>query len=395
MPGERATVSLRPKYFIDSDLPWLSALLEERERFVGRKRREWKARLANGLPVDAPRQKLLVALRVLDRLARDAAHGGPPARVLRAVLFREAARSADRSSAVESAASKLGIDQHVMMECLFSDLPDERVLTAISPTSPDQLALLGNSEVIAKLLARALRVRIWANGNVRALVRQAKLMGLLCNVTGSTNEESVLDISGPFSLFRHTRIYARALSALVPRLAWCHRFSLEADCVFSEGGKVGRLHLRSGDPIFPARPLPSCDSQLEQRFFKGFSALAPEWHVIREPVAVAVGDGLIFPDFELRQRATGECWLLEIVGFWTPEYLRKKYAGLRAAQIKNLILCIDEERCCDDKALEITEHVVRYRRHIDPRDVLAIVDPRAHALLPIKTSKHRRARPKV
>jgi uncharacterized protein len=390
MPGERATVAVRPKYFIDSDLPWLSALLEERERFVGRKRREWKARLADGLPVDAPRQKLLVALRVLDRLAHDAAHGGPPARVLRAALFREAARSADRSSAVESAASKLGIEQHVMMECLFSDLPDERVLTAISATAPEQLALLGNGELIAKLLARALRVRVWANGNARALVRQAKLMGLLCNVTGAADEESVLEISGPFSLFRHTRIYARALAALVPRLAWCHRFHLEADCVVSPGERLGRLHLRSGDPIFPARLLSPCDSQVEQRFSKGFSSLAPEWDVIREPVAVAVGEGLIFPDFELRQRATGECWLLEIVGYWTPEYLQKKYAGLHAARIKNLILCIDEELRCDEKALEINALVVRYRRHVDPRDVLAIVDPRAYALLPTTTPKRRR-----
>jgi hypothetical protein len=64
MPGEHATVTVRPKYLIDSDLPWLSALLEERERFVGRKRREWKARIEDGLPVHAPRQKLLVALRV-------------------------------------------------------------------------------------------------------------------------------------------------------------------------------------------------------------------------------------------------------------------------------------------------------------------------------------------
>jgi predicted nuclease of restriction endonuclease-like RecB superfamily len=277
------------------------------------------------------------------------------------------------------------------MACLFSDLPDERVLTAIAPTTPEQLALLGNSELIAKLLTRALRVRIWANGHVRALVRQAKLMGLLCNVTGAANDESILDISGPFSLFRHTRIYAWALAALVPRLAWCHRFRLEADCVLSAGDKVGRLHLRSGDPIFPARQLPPCDSLVERRFTKGFAALAPEWDVIREPVAVAVGDGLIFPDFELRQRATGERWLLEIVGYWTPEYLRKKYAGLRAAQIKNLILCIDEARCCDDKALEVTELVVRYRRHVDPRDVLAIVDPRAHALLPAAAPKRRRA----
>lgn len=392
MPDEHAMITVRPRYFIDSDLPWLAALLEQRERFVGRKRREWKARLEDGLPIDAPRQKLLVALKVLDQRARDAVPGGLPPRLLRAALFREAARRPDRLAAIAAAASTLGTDQRTMIECLLSDLADERVLTAISPPiAPEQLALLGNGELIAKLLARALRVRIWATGHVRALVRQAKLMGLLCSVTGAANEEVALDISGPFSLFRHTRIYARALAALVPRLAWCHRFRLEADCVLGSGDKVGRLGLRSGDPIFPARSLPQCDRQVEQRFIRGFAALAPHWDVIREPVAVAVGDGLIFPDFELLQRATGERWLLEIVGYWTPEYLRKKFAALQAAEIKNLILCIDEARCCDGTAHELTELVVRYRRHVDPRAVLAIVDPHAHATLPATTPKRRRA----
>jgi predicted nuclease of restriction endonuclease-like RecB superfamily len=87
----------------------------------------------------------------------------------------------------------------------------------------------------------------------------------------------------------------------------------------------------------------------------------------------------MFPDFELRQRATGERWLLEIVGYWTAEYLRSKLAQLREARLERLIVCIDEERCCSDEALELDAHVVRYRRKFDPRAVLAIVDSLAAA----------------
>lgn len=382
MPGEVWIRAVRPAYVTERDFPWLSVLLDERERFVGRKRGEWKVRVDDGLPLQAPRQKLLVALRVLDRLSQDQAQSVRPAKVIRATLFREAARAASREAAIEAAAAKLGVVEQVMIDHLFSDLTDERLLTPVAPTSPEQLALLCNGELITQLLARALRVRLDARGKVRAVVRHAKLMGLLCQVTpGIAKDEVSLEISGPFALFRHTRIYARALSSLVPRLVWCHSFRLEAECVLG-GGRIGRLVLRSGDPIFPARELPPFDSRTEERFAKAFGKLASDWDVVREPVAIEAGGSLIFPDFELRHRPTGERWLLEIVGYWTPEYLQKKLALLRAANIERLILCIDEERCCTEEARDLSGHVVRYRRKVDPRAVLAIVDPSAYAALP-------------
>jgi hypothetical protein len=56
---------------------------------------------------------------------------------------------------------------------------------------------------------------------------------------------------------------------------------------------------------------------------------------------------------------------------------------LREARCERLILCIDEERCCsDDEFSAVAAHVVRYRRKLDPRAVLAMVDPSAYRALP-------------
>lgn len=375
--------SIQPNYVTERDYPWLRALIEERERFVGRKRGEWVARIAEGAPLEAPRRKLAVALSVLDRLARDTVTSAVPPRQVRAVLFREAASAVDRTLALTSAARKLGISEQTVEDCLFADLAGERLLTATDPISPEQLSLRCNLELVAQLLSRALCVRLNASGKVRAVVRHAKLMGLLCHASpGASKDDGLLEISGPFALFRHTRIYARALTSLVPRLAWCHSFRLEADCVLGAGDRIGRLVLRHGDPIFPARELPAFDSKLEERFAKSFAKLAPAWDVVREPVALAVGESLIFPDFELRHRSTGERWLLEIVGYWTPEYLQRKLAALRVARCDRLIVCIDDERRCSDEPLDLDAHVVRYRRTIDPRAVLAKIDPRAYEALP-------------
>ena len=367
---------ISPAYVNVSDYPWLRALLDERERFVGRKRGEWSQRTSERLPVAAPRTKLVTALRVLDRLSKDQAASPRAPREIRAVLFREAATEPDRARALDRASRALGMAREAIMEALFMDLPAERTLMPLSEfVSPDQLALACNADIIAALLFKALRVRIVARGNVRAVVRHAKLMGLLCHATPSpAKDEVMLELSGPYALFRHTRIYGRALCSLVPRLAWCHSYRMEADCVLGDQN-IGRLVLQSGAPVAPARELAPYDSKVEERFARSFAKLARDWDVVREPEAIPVLGALIFPDFELRHRATGERWLLEIVGYWTAEYMQRKLATLRQAGIERLILCIDQERSCSDDLLGIDARVLRYRRNVDPRAVLAIIEP--------------------
>jgi len=379
----RAVTPLAPAYVTQADYPWLRALLDERERFVGQTRREWRARLSEPLPLAAPRAKLQIAAGVIDRLAKDRLDLKVTPRRLRAILFRAATKEPDHNRALGHAATLLGLTPQAIMAGLFLDLPDERTLVSLPATvDPPQLALLCNEAIVSTLLHKALVVYVTARGNIRAVVRHAKLMGLLCHAApGTTKDEVTLELSGPYALFRHTRIYGRALSSLVPRLAWCHSYRLEADCVLDADGDIGRLVLRSGDPITPARELPRFDSKVEERFARAFSKLARDWDVVREPIAVPVGEVLMFPDFELRHSATGERWLLEIVGYWTPEYIARKLAMIRGAQIKRMIVCIDEERRCTDGDLESVGTVVRYRRKVDPLAVVAIVDPLLFAKL--------------
>jgi len=86
---------------------------------------------------------------------------------------------------------------------------------------------------------------------------------------------------------------------------------------------------------------------VEERFAREFRRLAPVWDVTREPEPIAAGGTLIFPDFALRHRSDlAREWLLEIVGFWTPDYVARKLALYRSAGLPNLILCIDEGRNC-------------------------------------------------
>ena len=182
-----------------------------------------------------------------------------------------------------------------------------------------------------------------------------------------------MELSGPFALFRNTRLYGRALGELVPLLAWCPRFRLRADCVFS--GRRFTLQLGTGDPIFPSSSPRRYDSLLEERFAREFRRLAPGWDVIREPEPIAAASTLIFPDFALQHRSDPtRRWLLEIVGFWTADYVARKLALYRSTRLSNLILCIDEQRNCAEADLPSGARVVRYRRRVDAAAVLSAIE---------------------
>jgi uncharacterized protein len=318
-----------------------------------------------------------MAAHVLSRLWSPRTTAGGLARHVRAAVFLESAKgAAPRDDVLATVAPTLGLSAEALAGALFSDLPGERPVTPPKETySPCELALHVNLALAQGLLFRATSVRIDVVGNARALVRQAKLRGLLCAIAARSDRASALDVSGPLALFRRTLLYGRALASLIPILAACARFELRAECVLR--GRPCNLKLVSGDPIFPA-PVASrtpYDSRIEERFASDFGRIAPDWDIVREPQAVASGASLLFPDFLLQHRLDpSRRWLLEIVGFWTPDYLARKLAAYRAARIPNLILCVDELRSCARDDLPTEARIVRFRRHVRARDVLAVLE---------------------
>ena len=257
---------------------------------------------------------------------------------------------------------------------MFADLPGERRVTGVpAALSPSSLALRANLALAQALVARAARVRIDVTGNARAVVRHAKLRGLLCTVTqGAERDGAVLELSGPLSLFRRTTLYGHALATLLPVLAWCRAYHLSADVVLR--GEERRFELSTGAPLWIAPEPARFDSKVEERFFRDFSRAALDWDVVREPRPVVAGRHLVFPDFALRHRSDQRrLWLVGLVGFWTVAYLEKKLARYRDAAVDNLILCIDEELRCDEGALPAGARVIRYRRRVDVNEVLALV----------------------
>jgi len=351
------------------DVPWLRVLVEEVDRFRARPVRELVERLRQPLPCATPPFKLRAAIAVVLRLWKGEVEAKVPPDQAREILFCAAAEQSEskRCAVVAAAAQTLGVAPADMERIVFADLPGEKLVAApANIPSPSDLALRTNQLILRSLLFHARRVRIKAEGATRPLVRQAKLRGLLCSVTDGT--PPILDLSGPFTVFRHTLLYGRALGELVQFLPHCAHFKLRADCVLR--GQVAILDVQSGDPIFPAEEPNPFDSKLEERFARDLKRVAPDWDLVREPEPVPARGTLIFPDFLLRHRLCPQRrFFVEILGFWSADYLARKLALLRDAGLGNLILCVNESH--GDDSLPPDARIVRFRRRIDPRLVLA------------------------
>jgi len=372
-----------PRYLGARDLPWLEALFEVYAAFIGQKRSALRERLREPLAQRAPLAKLRVGSHVLDAIGRDRVSACVPPREARWALFRAAATStSSRERTLSEVAATLGVSADALEAALFADLDGEKRVAALpGELTPEGFLPIANQAIVRSLLRRALGVRVRAFTDAGSLIQRARELGLICSVESMAPElfeddadAAILRISGPFTLFRRTEVYARALAALLPALTRCQRFELEASCVMGPRQRALRLSVSSSDPIRTPEVQVTSASRVRERFVRDFRKAAPHWELnVVSPCTRANGT-ITFADFELVHRSDpGRRWQLEVLGFWTQEHLRQRLSRAAASGARTL-LCIDETRACDADDLRPSAHCVLYKTRIDPALVLAVIE---------------------
>jgi predicted nuclease of restriction endonuclease-like RecB superfamily len=372
--GNKAT----PVWLGTEDHVWLRALIADFARLEGKRYRDVLSFLQEPPRIPSPSGKRLMAIWMLQNMC---ARQQPPldAGRLREMIAVEAQRARnmgrfDRSNVIAASAERFGISAAETDEHLFSDLPSEQRLILPNPIpDPHLLATETNLALAQGLLKVASEVTIELYGGARAVLRQVHLRRLLCTVEREKAEGVRLHISGTFSLFHHTTMYGHALASILPLLSWCEHFDLIARCVFR--GREVSAHLYSDDPIAHRQPPRQYDSRIEERFARDFAKASLDWDLIREPEPIEALGALVFPDFAiLHRRDTSKRFLLEIVGFWTPDYLREKLSRLRHMPDTPLVLCINRALNCGRGELPANARIVWFQRRIEPDAVLAAIE---------------------
>ena len=375
--GDAARTFAVPRYLTARDEPWVRAALDEFDAFVGRTVAERDAALPGRVRAIArehgvsPRAADGVA-HVLRRRFKAVVQSPIPPAEARRVAFEESGRDEvfDRDAALGRAAARLAATPEDVERALFADRPAARRVT---PPAAAQTAIeiveAYNLALVQGLLLASVEVTVDLREHVRAVVRFAKLAGLVCTCS-FVARGTRLCVSGPLSILRHTTKYGFALASFFPAVLSTVGFELTARCVLE--GEPVVVRVIAADRLARTHALPrDADSAVERALARDLRRLGGPWTLAREASAVRAGDKIIFPDFTL-QRGDGASVLVEIVGFYTPEYLRSKIEALRAAGQDRMIVCVDESLACSEG--DVPGRVMRFKRRVDARALVAAAE---------------------
>jgi len=398
-----------PHYLRERDHVWLRNLLDAFQECAGRPRRDLEAHLrqCRFLREATARHHADLAVHVLLQLVGTRIDDRCLPPETRLELFTLAARMDPPDLALTEIGKRLGLMPGDVAQALFADLDEERLVQPVPEAlNPGAVARAANLALAQALVRRATFAEVRVRQRSRAVVRMVKLLGLHCKVQEfSSAGGTVLEIRGVLAQLRTTTRYGHAIGRLLPLLPWCSAartgffnsvvdtepvsapsapttstgdFQLRARCRL--GNQDLWFRVRAGDPL-PADPEPRpFDIKVEERFARDFCLAAPHLQLIREPEPIPVDSGFAFPDFRIQEPgSTDRSCLVEIIGYWTEDYLRKKVADLRSVSAaveagsrpgEPWILCVDQRRWHVEHNRPEHMQVVWYQRWIDPEQVL-------------------------
>lgn len=268
-------------------------------------------------------------------------------------------------------AAELGTTWEDIDRRLFSDVTEFHTLRKFDGY-PDARALLSRYNVAQTQAAlyRAVKLTLWARTDFRTILRHAKLARLLHSIYWEpASREYRIELDGPASVLRETRRYGVAMAEFLPALLACRGWRMKAVIQTNRGGWKCRLDLSPRDGLQSHLAEPEeFDSSVEAGFAKKWGAGKRKgWSLIREGEILHAHQRVFVPDFTLRHEDGREI-LLEIVGFWTPEYLRAKAETLRLFSDHRILLAVAGTSAAEHP--ELTADAIVFKKALKLKDVL-------------------------
>ncbi len=367
---------LRPRFLTPSAGPVVERIALAYLASVGAPRRLLDGRLTR-LDLGGLDDGAVAALHSVLARHFDVEPPSPPwPSALRLAVFQARTATTSRQAAVNLAAARLKLPTDAIERRLLADLPAERLIVMTTPLPPTaELLQQTNLAWLCRLLTRSVSVDVAFRGQPRQVMSALRHGRLIVEATES-DTCTRLALSGPLALHQHTVIYGRSLARFVRALAWCDEWSLRARCLV--GGTVRHVLSTHRDPVLSERDRPAqYDSALEERLHRDFERLDSRWTLLREPAPMQRGDRWLFPDFLATHDDTGACCVIEVMGFWTHDYVRRKLAAmsdLAATTRHRVILVADVTHGATPSSLPAFVSWVPFRRRIDAKAVLGALD---------------------
>lgn len=207
--------------------------------------------------------------------------------------------------------------------------------------NPHSLLSRYNVAQVQTALFDALRLRIHATRDYKQILRYAKLAGLMHTITRRSDGTYMFEFDGPASVLTETRRYGVFMAKFIPGLLSCKGWTMEADIKRNPRTPTMKLLLSSKNGLSGEVPAPEeFDSSVERVFAQKWGADSRDgWTMERESEILHSGQHCFFPDFAFTHE-DGRRAYVEVIGFWTPEYLAAKRRTLELFRDRRIILAV-------------------------------------------------------
>ena len=251
-----------------------------------------------------------------------------------------------RQKIIEAAASEMALTPENFEAYLYADLDDELILEKFTPPTAYELLEQYNLSLSQTLLFDSTELSFTASGNWQNLFYFVKKLGLIYEVYRDNG--LWVKINGPASLFKLTKRYGISIAKLLPIIIASPEWAVTAKILWKYTNEICTFKIENQKHSSllkkPNLQLVTYDSAAEESFANQFQAVKSGWTLKREPEPVPAGNQVIIPDFSLER--TGVKIYLEIVGFWTEEYILRKAEKLKQVEAKMLLL-VNEALACE------------------------------------------------
>ncbi len=268
---------------------------------------------------------------------------------------------------------------------LYADLQTNHILSQFDAPEPDTLIDRYNLAQAQGVLYRASHIVITAYrndpGEYKLLFRYLKLFGLMAYIEGDADTGFTITIDGPASLFRASTRYGTDLAKFLPALLHVSRWRMDATLVppSNYSGNLDEVHftLEAGCPLVSHYKKGAVfDSAIEEAFAQRWLKTKTDWRLEREVDLLPIPGSVMVPDFRLVHPEKEKTYLLEIVGYWRPKYLQKKFAQVRKSGRDDLILAVSERlnlEAAGVKLEDVPAKIIWFKGKVNPQDVLKAV----------------------
>ena len=291
------------------------------------------------------------------------------------VLQPDMIHPVSRNDILAEVASEYKTDVEQLAWAVYADLPDNHILTRFDSPQPEWLLERYNVALAQALLYRCIRMKLSVLRNIPSRYKQlfkfVKFYQLMHTIQGDLDSGYEIVLDGPVSLFRLSQKYGLKLAVFLPALLLCTRWKMEAEIVAADGERRFFPLDESAGLHSHYRDSTVYDSLLERTFAERFGQIESGWEIEREVAIINLKDTVFIPDFAFRH-ADGRTALLEIVGFWRPDYLARKLMKLKRSGRTDMVVAVSADlNVGEEDFKDVPGSVFFFKRRINPQDVLA------------------------